>query len=164
MSSSLAVPLTCVHCEKVFYGARFADVKIADRNHAAQLAQSFQKLVAHIQTEHPERGFQIGMAEAEFRTMLVLSNFRSNDTEYQKRLDISRWNVHQQTLAVKITDRQIHECVEQVLPDLKTLVQMNDDAALRKNLFTLLDGLRRQLQEPFKYNLDLQPLETAIKG
>lgn len=156
----ISVPIACIHCGKTFYGPRFSAGQVTDRNHAAQLGSHFMKLVEHIQQEHKERGMQIGMAEAEFRTMLVLSNFRSDDEELKRKLDISRWNIHQQTLAVRVTDAMIHDCIDKVLPDLKTLVTAHDDSGLRSNLFELMSGLRRLLEEPHKY-LTLQPLESA---
>jgi extradiol dioxygenase family protein len=159
--SAIAVPLACSHCGKTFYGPRFSVMQVTDRNHAIQLQHFFDKLVTHIQAEHRERGIEVGMAEAEFHFMMVMSNFRSDDQELARKLDISRWNVHQKTLAVKITDQMIRDCVEQVLPDLKTLVSTGDDAKLRSNLFELMAGLRRQLEEPHKYDLVLEPLETA---
>ena len=158
MSAALAVPLTCTHCGKVFYGPRLGVTHITDRNHAAMLASFFQKLIEHIQTEHQDRGMQIGLAEAEFRTMMVLSNFRSDDEELKRKLDKSRWNVHQNTLALHVTDRMIQDCVEGVLPDLLTLADARDLPALKRNLFELMAGLRRQLEEPHKYDLELQPL------
>ena len=96
-------------------------------------------------------------ASAEFDTMMVLSRYRSNDRELQRKVDMSRWNVHQNTLAVKITDEEIAASVDAIVPELLALAAAGDAATIQMRLTGLLTFMRDQLQEPDKYRLNAQP-------
>ena len=47
----------------------------------------------------------------------------------------------------------IADCVARILPELKTLVAMGDDAGLLGHLTNLLATMRNLMQEPNKYIL-----------
>lgn len=162
--SAVLAPVSCIHCGKTFYGPRMGVASIRDRNQMNQMAEFFRNLKKHLADEHTPEAGNIMAAEAEFSTMMTLSRFRSNDRELQKKLDMSRWNVHQNTLAVKITDAEIGMSVEQILPELVSLAQSGDQATLRERLSGLLTFVRDQLQEPDKYSLSAAPVEQPMVG
>lgn len=151
--SEVASPVSCVHCGKTFYGPRFGIAVVRDRNQMHSMAKFFVSLKQHLADEHAQEAGNIMAAEAEFTTMMVLSRFRSNDPQLQKKLDMSRWNVHQNTLALKVSDEEIAASVAAILPELLSLAEMRDTAGISQRLDGLLRFMRDQLQEPGKYNL-----------
>ena len=68
-------------------------------------------------------------------------------------LDIARWNVHQKTLKMRVSDQMIADCVAGILPDILTMAQMGDTEGLTRNLTGLLMSMREKLEEPNKYIL-----------
>jgi hypothetical protein len=157
-------PVSCVHCGKTFYGPRLSTKVIRDRTHMNQMAEFYRSLKKHLADDHPQEAGGIMAGESEFSFMMTLSRFRSNDAELQKTLDMSRWNVHQNTLAVKITDAEIGMSVEQIIPELMTLASSGDQQAVRERLTGLLVFMRDQLQEPDKYSLSVVPVEQPMLG
>jgi hypothetical protein len=145
----LALPAKCSICNQTFYGPRLALVGRPGNRQAAFL----EKLAQHIQTAHKDVATAIAMGAAEYQGMFIMSQFATDDPELSRQLDIARWNVHQKTLPMRITDQMIADCVAQVLPELKTLVSTGDDAGLALNLTSLLQSMRNRMQEPDKYIL-----------
>lgn len=159
--SEVAAPVSCVHCGKTFYGPRMGVSMIRDRNQLQAMAKFFHDLRQHLAYAHAKEAGGIMAAEAEFSTMMVLSRFRSNDPQLQKKVDMSRWNVHQNTLAVKISDQEIQASVEAILPELVSLADMKDTAGISQRLSGLLRFMRDQLQEPGKYDLNSVLMESS---
>lgn len=155
--SPVAVPVSCIHCGKTFYGPRMSVAMIRDRGHLVQMQQFMQSLRKHLVDDHESEAGNIMAASAEFDTMMVLSRYRSNDRELQRKVDMSRWNVHQNTLAVKITDEEIAASVDAIVPELLALAAAGDAATIQMRLAGLLTFMRDQLQEPDKYRLNAQP-------
>ena len=151
--SEIAAPLSCVHCGKTFYGPRFGVSMIRDRNQLHAMGKFLNDLKRHLAEDHANEAGGIMAAEAEFSTMMVLSRFRSNDAELQRKVDMSRWNVHQNTLAVRVTDEEIAASVAAIVPELVSLAELKDTAGISVRLDGLLRFMRDQIQEPDKYQL-----------
>lgn len=147
--SEIALPAKCSICNQTFYGPRLALVG----KPGGRQAQLLEKLAQHIMTAHPDVATSIGMGAAEYSGMFILGQFETDDPELSRQLDISRWNVNQKTLPIRITDQMIADCVARILPELKTLVAMGDDAGLLGHLTNLLATMRNLMQEPNKYIL-----------
>lgn len=152
MSSMIAVPIACNLCGKTFHGPRLSS-NIHSPEHARQLAQFGRVLMDHMASSHQEVAQQIGMGQMEFQTMMLLSHYRSNDPELQKKLDISRWNLLQKVLSMRFSDETIERWVDSVLPDFMSLAQQGNTADIRRNLTGMLQSMRDQLEEPNKYDM-----------
>ena len=46
--SPVAVPVSCIHCGKTFYGPRMSVAMIRDRGHLVQMQQFMQSLRKHL--------------------------------------------------------------------------------------------------------------------
>ena len=149
--SEIATPARCGICNKVFYGPKAALIGANLGTREAQVF--FQSLVDHLMKSHPNEFMGCEAAGAEYKGMLIVSYFAVNDPDLQKMCDISRWNVLQKVLAARVSDEHIAQSVDGVLPDLCTLVEQGDRATLRKNLITLLQGMRNAIEERGKYDL-----------
>jgi hypothetical protein len=153
MPNELALPARCRICNKIFYGPRVSILGTAGR------AESFlNNLQLHVKTEHKEVAREIAMGAMEYQGMMTMALYLIEDPELQKQLDLSRWNTHQKTLAAHISDDDIARVVEQLIPEIYTLVQQGDTVQLRTNLLSCFANLRDRLEEPNKYSI--QPVSV----
>jgi hypothetical protein len=149
MSKELALPARCNLCDQTFYGPRLTFV---GRPHGRQ-PQFLEQLAQHIFTDHKDVAEGIALGAGEYQGMFIMSQFSTDDPELVNQLDIARWNVHQKTLKMRVSDQMIADCVAGILPDVLTMAQMGDTEGLTRNLTGLLMSMREKLEEPNKYIL-----------
>lgn len=157
----VTVPILCNRCNKTFYGPRMSVAAIRDRNHLQEMLEFYASLKKHLADQHADVMGEILSGEGEFDMMMVLCRFNSNDPELQRLVDRSRWHVHQNTLANKISDQEIAASVEAITPELVTLAASGDTLAISTRLAGLLTFMRDQLQEPNKYDLSSALVEAS---
>lgn len=147
----LAMSARCTKCGKMMVGS---SIPLLGQDFGAvngQVKKFLEKLGKHVITEHAEDAAGIQAGAMEYQGMMIMSLYEMHSDDLKLALDASRWNLHQKTLNQRFTDQQITDWVDQVLPDLKTLVQMGDDQTLRRNLTGMLQSMRDRLEEPGKY-------------
>lgn len=150
----LAMSARCTKCGKMIVGST---IPILGKNFDAVNghARAFvEKLGKHVMSEHQEDAAGIQMGAMEYQGMMIMSLYEMHSENLKLALDAARWNLHQKTLNQRFTDQQIADWVDQVLPDLKTLVQMGDDQTLKRNLTGMLQSMRDRLEEPGKYTFN----------
>lgn len=156
--AEIALPARCTLCNRKFYGPR---LKLVGQPGNRQ-AHFLEELATHIMQDHADTATMIALGAQEYQGLFILSQYEIDDPDLARQLDISRWNVHQKTLAARITDQMIADCVNGVILDIQTLVQMGDVDGLRRNLSSLLAGMRERLEEPNKYILTGQPVNSTL--
>jgi hypothetical protein len=160
--SEIAMIARCTICNKPFAGPMFSKVGLGMDAVNNRLAVFTEKLTRHLFDEHREVAQEIQLQGTEYQGCLFLSKFSSQDPNLAMQLDVARWKVHQNTLAVRVTDDQIMDVVEKVVPDLLTLADARDTATLKKNLAGLLASIRDRLEEPGKYTFS--PFSESLSG
>jgi hypothetical protein len=157
--SELASTAKCTICGKLFAGPRLALVGRGLDLKNNRISQFTEKLARHIAETHPERLQQIVITAGEYQGVLMLSCFSTDDKDLAEQMDLVRWKTNQQTLPCRISDQQISDAVESIVPDLLTLADMRDTVNLKRNLTGFMLSMRDRMQEPGKYVLS--PLEVA---
>lgn len=156
MPHELAMLARCGHCGKAFAGPSYVvlgNVKMDADN--ARLMQFMEKLSGHLYQEHKSVAEGIAMAGLEYQGMLTIASFHTDSDALKHQLDVARWNIHQKTLATRLSDEQITGWVAAVLPDLQTAAQMG---TLGEKITAMITAVRDNLEEPGKYNLT--PIEV----
>lgn len=166
--SELAEINKCKLCGKSFAGPRIAIVG----NPGARAQALVSKLVEHIGREHPQQMQAIAMDGAAYMGARYLMCFESTDTELLQQKDFVRWQVHQQTLNVRVRDENIKEQCEALADILLHQVfggaaldnLVAERAAVAALLVETITGLRDELEEPGKYtsNGKLTALASAV--
>jgi hypothetical protein len=160
--SEIAMIARCTICNKPFAGPMFSKVGLGMDAVNNRLAVFTEKLTRHLFEEHREVAQEIQLQGTEYQGYLFLSKFSSSDPNLAMQLDVARWKVHQNTLAVRVTDQQITDAIEKFLPDILTLAEMRDTATLKRNLTGLMQSMRDQLEEPGKYTFS--PFSESLSG
>jgi len=143
------VPAKCRGCGLSFWGPKARVMH--DRNSAAKAQDFLRQLQDHIKQHHEDFGKQIALGALEYQTMFTLSYYEMSDPELERQADLSRWNTHQHTLREHITDQQIADMIDRLVPDIYTLVSEGDTVHLREIMFGCMANLRDRLEEPNKY-------------
>ena len=156
--SELAMTARCSHCQRMFAGPQLVLVGKGVDAVNNRLMQFMEKLTAHVMNEHKEEARGIMLAASEYQGMLILSQFQTSDENLKTQSDVIRWGLHQRTLTARYSDQMIAQWVDQVTPDLMTLVALNDTANLKRNLAGMLQSMRDNLEEPAKYSF--RPFEA----
>ncbi len=158
MPHELAMLARCGHCGKAFAGPSYVvlgNVKMDADN--ARLMQFMEKLSGHLYQEHKSVAEGIAMAGLEYQGMLTIASFHTDSEALKSQLDVARWNIHQKTLATRLSDEQIIGWVAAVLPDLQTAAQ-----TLGEKITSMITAVRDNLEEPGKYNLT--PIEVPSEA
>jgi hypothetical protein len=149
------MPITkCLHCGETFEGG----VVIVGRP-TARLESLLHKLGSHMNTKHAEHAQIMGIYGTAFMGMLFLTNFKSDDVELNAERDKTRWTIHQQTLATRVTDDTLKEQSRELA---RTIFEMrgipSDNATVvldsfQEHILHAFTQLRDALEEPNKYEL-----------
>jgi len=116
MAQRILVPATCKVCGEVFYGPAEGlgggrlivgeDPKRRDKLYMATLIQ-------HIEAKHPGDIKQARMLGAEYAGMLALAIFQTTDEGVNQQRDYQRWRVHQNSIALRVTNERIDARVQE---------------------------------------------------
>lgn len=155
---SLAIPYTCRHCKKVFYGPSITKT-VFSQAEAIETEAFSQKINHHLQTEHQAIMQQAMLSLGAFQGMLVFSQFRAEGLS--KQVDLQRWTILQYVLKKHFSDEDLGAWVDRVTPDLVGLAKAGDTVTLRKNLLGMLQSIRDVLEEPNKYPGGVIPKEDT---
>lgn len=166
---------TCEMCGKQFTGPTFAMVGSmqADQETVRYAAE----LNAHIIKEHRDQAIATENRSLEFLTMLRLLLFRTTDSALRKQIQFLRWQISQQTLAVRMKDENIDKGALQfstsivdmfiaeigsvfgtgvlkMLPRSKVeILKTRMTAKIAESMTTETKALRDLYEEPGKWNI-----------
>jgi hypothetical protein len=160
MPHEIAVPTTCNHCGRKFYGPR-GPIVIGERP-AARFQSFIGQLGRHIMEAHPEVAQAMVALNWEFQGYALMKNFTTQDPAVQRNEDFFRWKLHQSTLRARA--RRLDDRAQMVADDVCSGIIPSEDAEQIKQVAALrkliqqktaeaLEELRQILEEPDLYKV-----------
>lgn len=159
--SELADLTRCTICGRPFSGPRISII-----GQPARIQAYVAKLAEHVNVEHPKHAQALNLSGMAYIGMRYLMLFQTTDRELQQQRDFHRWQVHQQTLNVRIPDDKIRSQSAELAERFLALATTVDDPTSDKDssawkekllrnfaseLANAITYLRNELEEPGKY-------------
>ena len=142
---------TCRICGQGFQASRFGPPIIGE-NAEQKLGRYYQVLGKHLQDRHPQELALLLAPPGEMATMAILSAFDKVDMDLSKAQDQIRWQIHQITRKVMVSDETISVKLmalpRVMLPDLVSVLSL--ETALREMRDALMekDAYPELVQQP----------------